>query len=334
MARASIRSEVERMSNSSGGKVLAFIKEWSLPLGIVLGVIIYYLYMWIPLSDGTREVTHQVVSIVQPLLIFMMLFISFCKVNVVDLKPAPWDKWHLIIQCGSFVLLAGLLMILPDPDWKIIVEGAMLAMICPTATAAAVVTDRLGGSQAHIVSYTIMINLAVSILIPILCPLIHPHDSLSFLQSFLLMLGKVFPMLICPLILAILVRLCAPAFHARIVASHSTAFVLWVISLPLAITEAVKNMYDSHITTWQFTGLLIISGIACFIQFFAGKKIGAHYSDEISAGQALGQKNTVFVIWLGYTFFNPVTAAVGGLYSIFHNSFNAWQLHRKKIADQ
>lgn len=310
--------------------IRGFIREWSLPLGIVLGVVVYFVYMWIPFSEGTRLVTHQIVSIVQPLLIVMMLFISFCKVDISELKPAKWDKWLLLIQCGSFVLLAIFHQLISDPDWKIIVEGTMLALICPTATAASVVTDRLGGNQAHIVSYTIMINLAVAVLVPLICPLIHPQEGRSFFHSFLIMLGKVFPMLICPLILANLVRLCSPRLHSKIVASHSAAFVLWVISLPLAITEAVKNMFDSHITLWQFTALLIVSGIACFIQFFFGKKIGAHYDDMISAGQALGQKNTVFVIWLGYTFFAPVTAAIGGLYSIFHNSFNAWQLHRHK----
>ena len=50
------------------------------------------------------------------------------------------------------------------------------------------------------------------------------------------------------------------------------------------------------------------------------------------AGQSLGQKNTVFAIWMGYTFMTPETAIVGGLYSIWHNIYNSWQLYRAENA--
>jgi len=56
---------------------------------------------------------------------------------------------------------------------------------------------------------------------------------------------------------------------------------------------------------------------------------GRKFDDEISGGQALGQKNTVFAIWVGYTFFTPITSIAGGFYSIWHNVFNSWQLYRK-----
>jgi BASS family bile acid:Na+ symporter len=49
---------------------------------------------------------------------------------------------------------------------------------------------------------------------------------------------------------------------------------------------------------------------------------------EVTAGQALGQKNTVFAIWMGYTFMTAETAIVGGLYSIWHNLYNSHQLRR------
>ena len=49
---------------------------------------------------------------------------------------------------------------------------------------------------------------------------------------------------------------------------------------------------------------------------------------KVTAGQSLGQKNTVFAIWLAYTFMTPETAIVGGLYSIWHNIYNSWQLYR------
>ena len=56
-------------------------------------------------------------------------------------------------------------------------------------------------------------------------------------------------------------------------------------------------------------------------------------SREVTAGQSLGQKNTVFAIWMGYTFMTPETAIVGGLYSIWHNLYNSWQLYRHSQQD-
>lgn len=63
-------------------------------------------------------------------------------------------------------------------------------------------------------------------------------------------------------------------------------------------------------------------------QFYFGRRIGRRYGDTITAGQSLGQKNTVLAIWMGYTFFTPVTAIAGGFYSIWHNLVNSYQLYR------
>ena len=60
-----------------------------------------------------------------------------------------------------------------------------------------------------------------------------------------------------------------------------------------------------------------------------GRRAGK-LSKTITAGQALGQKNTIFTIWMGYTFMMPETSIVGGFYSIWHNIYNSRQLYRSK----
>ena len=93
--------------------------------------------------------------------------------------------------------------------------------------------------------------------------------------------------------------------------------------------------------------ILAMSGVSlvcCILQFAVGRHIGDSYRPRISstqkaeqrgreirkvtAGQSLGQKNTIFAIWMAYTFMTPETAIVGGLYSIWHNIYNSWQLRR------
>ena len=44
----------------------------------------------------------------------------------------------------------------------------------------------------------------------------------------------------------------------------------------------------------------------------------------------MGQKNTGFMIWLGYNYRTPVTSVAGGLYAIWQNLFNSWELYRKE----
>mgnify|MGYP003219745592 FL=1 len=210
----------------------------------------------------------------------------------------------------------------------------MLCLICPTATAAAVVTGKLGGSAAHLTSYTILINLVTAFLVPLVVPVIHPQEGVSFVSSFLMILGKVFPLLLCPFILAVLLRYLSPKLHAFIGKYHGLSFYLWAVALTLAIAVTVKSIVHSDVSIWYQVGLAVISCIACFLQFYVGKKVGSKYDDTISAGQALGQKNTVLAIWMGYTFFTPVTAVAAGFYSVWHNVFNSYQLYLKRKEEE
>lgn len=100
--------------------------------------------------------------------------------------------------------------------------------------------------------------------------------------------------------------------------------------MAIAIAVTVKSIVHSHVSVGYQAGIAAVSLICCVLQFFVGKRIGGHYGDAISSGQALGQKNTVFAIWMGYTFMTPVTSIAGGFYSVWHNIFNSYQLYRKR----
>ena len=61
-----------------------------------------------------------------------------------------------------------------------------------------------------------------------------------------------------------------------------------------------------------------------------GKAVGHAYGDSVSAGQALGQKNTVVGIWIALTFLDPLSALAPGAYVIWQNLVNAWQIWYKE----
>lgn len=312
--------------------MIKFIKNWTLPIAMILGVVLYFVYANLPLPVELRNFTAQTVAVLQPLLIFSMLFLTFCKVNVSELRPCRWHVSLLLIQSMSFLAMALLLYLFPDMEARVLVEGAMLCLICPTATAAAVVTGKLGGSAAHLTSYTILINLVTAMLVPLVVPVIHPQEGTTFISSFLLILGKVFPLLLCPFILAVVLRVLAPKVHSFFGKYHGVSFYLWAVALTLAIAVTVRSIVHSDVSIWYQTGLALVSLVSCILQFYLGKRVGASHNDTISAGQALGQKNTVLAIWMGYTFFTPITSVAMGFYSVWHNVYNSYQLYlqRKK----
>lgn len=341
--------------------VKAFVKNWTLPLSMIAGVIGYFVFVALPLSSEVHQLAYIAISrYIQPVLIFTMLFLSFLKVRIHEMKPRRWHLRVLLLQAGFFVIFSLLALACNDYGMKVLCEGAMLAFICPTATASAVITGRLGGSISGVVTYLMMCNLMVSILCPMILPLVEPHVGLSFLPSFLLILSKVFPLLICPLLLAIAVRYLMPKLHKKLLSYTNLSFDIWVVALALAITVTVRSIVHSSVA-WQYlVGLAIISGICCLAQFWMGRKAGKGNfsklfhrrrggigmndgedikitslnrgdigkSDSITAGQAFGQKNTVFAIWLGLIFLDPVTSVVGGFYSVWHNTVNSWQLYQ------
>lgn len=311
-------------------KIITFLKNWTLPVSMISGALAYYICRQLPLSYEVKFDILTVIEILQPVLLFLMLFVAFCKIKPTDLKPHRWHLWLLLTQCLLFAAACAALWLYPSTGLRVIIEGFMLAIICPTATACAVVTQKLGGDSAATTSYTIIINMVVALLCPLLLPVAHPQEGLTFFPAFMVIIHKVFPLLIVPLFLAWFVRYLMPSFHKRIVATKDLAFYMWAVSLAIAIAVTCKALAHSHESMWNVGGIAVVTLVACLFQFSFGKWIGSHYGKKMEAGQALGQKNTVFIIWLGYTFLSPITAAAGGFYSVWHNLVNSWQLYKKR----
>ena len=297
---------------------------------MISGALAYYICRQLPLSYEVKFDILTVIEVLQPVLLFLMLFVAFCKIKPTDLKPHRWHLWLLLTQCLLFAAACAALWLYPSTGLRVIIEGFMLAIICPTATACAVVTQKLGGDSAATTSYTIIINMVVALLCPLLLPVAHPQEGLTFFPAFMVIIHKVFPLLIVPLFLAWFVRYLMPSFHKRLVATKDLAFYMWAVSLAIAIAVTCKALAHSHESMWNVGGIAVVTLVACLFQFSFGKWIGSHYGKRMEAGQALGQKNTVFIIWLGYTFLSPITAAAGGFYSVWHNLVNSWQLYKKR----
>lgn len=302
-----------------------FLRTWMLAFAMLLGGALYFAWMALPCGAIYEAYAIGAIQRLQPILIASMLFATFCKVELRKMRPRPWHAPLLLLQCVGSVGFALLHRLIPGVS-PLLFETALLCLCCPTATAAAVVTGKLGGDVEGVVGYTVLANLSVAVLIPSLVPWIAPRAEQDFLLSAMLIVARILPMLILPFLVAIAVRRFLPALHRKIAGIKDLAFYLWAVSLTLAITVSTRSLVETSAPWTTLCGIGMISLIACIVQFRLGRRWGRKHRSSVAASQALGQKNTVFLIWAGYTFFDPVSSIAGGFYSIWHNLWNSYQL--------
>ncbi|MBR1569177.1 MAG: bile acid:sodium symporter [Bacteroidales bacterium] len=311
-------------------KAVRLIKDYMLPMAIVLGISLYLVYHFTPAMHRFGPWLHPVVSEGQRLVIAILLFFQFVKISPHDLKLSRWHLGALLVQVLSFLVLALLVAVTPQGDVRMLLECAMLCMICPTASAAGVITDRLGGNLAGTVTYVVMINAAGTFLIPLVIPLVNPSSDLGFWAYVGHIALKVFPVLILPGLVAWVIRYTTHKLQRRLMRWSSNSFYVWGVGLTLAMILATRALLLSSLGMAAVAGIVLVSAFCCFVQFFAGRRMGKDRIGSLTAGQALGQKNTGFLIWLGYNYMTPVTSVAGGLYAIWQNLFNSWELYRKE----
>ena len=314
--------------------MMRFLKDWTLPIAMAAGAGGYFLFHYAGCLTPLKPAVWVAVDILTPSLIFIQLFLTFCKIDLNDLRLTKWHWIILAFQTLSALVMAAVLILVPMNEvYREIFEGAMVCLICPTATAAAVVTDKLGGSAARITLYNLMSNILAAVFVPVVFPLIEVHSEMGFFPAFLKILSKVFPLLICPFLLAVLLKYIWPKAHDFFKARAGIAFYLWAVALALAIGQTVRSMHNSTAPAavlWMIAGAALLT---CIVQFWFGKRTGKALGDTITAGQALGQKNSVLAIWMAYTYLNPISSLAPGTYAVWQNIFNSWQLWRKNHRD-
>lgn len=317
----------------------------SMMLGIALGIM-----------EGVGMFHLEVPSWLLPILIFLMLYFTFCKINPLDLRLHTWHWILLFFQVG----VSAALFFAIRPISLLLAQGVMLCILMPSATAAPIIAGKLGGSIETLTSYTLLSSIATAVLVPALFPIYNPTLNVSFVEQFLQILRHITPLLLGPFAAAWLTRL---GFNQVMkLAGREERFQLkgiwaalpfwiWVFTLVVLMMKTTLSLFAHEGEWWPIMWLFIGALFTCLLQFWVGKKVGerwpsvAHgadykdilvnpaiYSDDpkqitrISAGQALGQKNTTLAIWMAQVYLLPVTALAPAAYILWQNLFNSWQL--------
>lgn len=293
--------------------ILKFIKDWTLPLAIITGTILYKFF--------------SLLAPITPYLIFCMLLVTFCKLSPRKVRFNTLHAWLVAVQIiGCIIVYLSLCKFS-----TLIAQGAMICVLAPTATAAPVITGVLGGSVACITTYTLIGNLMVAIVAPVIFSFIGPHSDVLFMDSFLHICMKVGPILILPLLAAWGMQKFTPRIHKKILSFHMLSFYLWSFALMVTMGKTVSflvNQENPQIGTELLIALASL--IICILQFVAGRKIGNKYNKTVSGGQSLMQKNTILAIWMAQVFLNPISSIGPASYVVWQNTINSWQLWKRR----
>lgn len=289
------------------------IKNWLLPIAMIVGALC------------SSWLIH--IAFLMPWLIFAMLLFTFCRISPHDVKFNALHFWLVLIQLlGSVVLYVGL------QYWNpIVAEGVFICVLAPTATAAAVITGMLGGNVGFLTSYVIVSNLGVSVLAPVLFSFIGVNRELPLLESMWNICKEVMPLLILPLVCAWALQRLAPKVHGWFLKMYKAPLYMWALSLTIVTGRTVYflRMQESPDYTVELS-IGLVTMVVCVAQFFFGRRLGRHYGDAVSAGQGLGQKNTVLAIWMSQIYLSPVASVGPAAYILWQNIINSYQLWKKR----
>ena len=310
------------------GKISQTVRDWMLPGALVLGISSYLIYHFTPALRPIGPACHAIAAFGQRWLIAVLLFFQFVKVSPHDLKPVRWHFPALALQIVGFALCAAGVALAGSINVRIPLECAMICLICPTASAAGVITDRLGGNIAETVTYLVITNIAATLLIPLVIPLVCPSTEMGFWAYVWHIAARVFPLLLLPSVLAWIIRYTTKNLQRKLMRWAPNAFYVWGVSLTLAMVLATRAMVLSNLGVVTIVLIVLVSMAACFLQYFVGHRLKK--GETVTPGQSLGQKNTGLMIWLGYSYLTPVTSVAGGLYAIWQNLFNSWELWKKE----
>ena len=318
-----------------GKRLIRFIKDWTLPVAMGAGAALYLMFAFTPQLDGAATAMGPFFATILPMFMFLILFVTFCKVDFRQLRPVAWHAWVGVFQ----VLFVGVLMLFlvkgegKMEGSKVLLEALLMCIISPCATAAAVVTQKLGGSLEQMTTYTFLSNFLTVLLAPICFPLIEKGSDITFMAAFLKILHEVFLVLVMPMLLAYVVKHYMHRLHRKIISVRDLSYYLWACSLMIVTGTTVKNIVHAEVSVWLLAAIALLGLMVCVVQFAVGRYIGHYFNHTQEAGQALGQKNTAFAIWLSSAYLNPLSSVGPGCYILWQNIVNSieiWQYRKKE----
>ena len=289
------------------------IKTLAMPIAMVVGVLLCR-----PLAM-VEEVTNHTLT---PILIAAMLFITFCRVDVRQMRLQWTHLWMLLIQ---FVGAALVYYAVTPLLGATVGQGAMICVMAPIAMAAVVIGGMLGGNVTMMVTYSLVCNLVTALVAPYM---LHAFGNGSC--TFMEIIARVAPTLIAPFVVAQLCRWLLPKVASWFATHSILSFYLWLASLILVMGRTTLFILNAQADIAVEIELAAIALVLCLAQFKAGRFLGRYTGDVVATTQSVGQKNTIFAIWLSLNFLDPIASIAPTAYIVWQNLTNSWQMWKRE----
>lgn len=308
-------------------RVIRFVKDWTLPISIGLGSAIYLVFSHIRLLDGLTSGLEPFWEMCLPFCTFWVLYVTFCKVDFHKMRPA---RWHFLVLLAQFLIVAAIVSLTYflelSGNTRLLMESLLACVISPVATAAPVVTQKLGGNLEEMTACAFLSNILSAVLIPVSFTLISDNQEITFLQGVGKISADVALVLLLPLACAYVTKHYLHGLHRRVVGVRDLAYYLWCVNLVLVSGITVRTISNAP-TSGPFL-LLIAAAVmmACALLFWLGRTLGKPFNASVNGGQALMQKNTAFAIWVANTYLNPLSAVGPGCYILWQNIVNSVEI--------
>ena len=284
-----------------------------MPLAMVVGVALCR-----PLAV-VEQVTEHTLT---PVLIAAMLFITFCRVDVRQMRLQWTHLWMLLIQ---FVGAALVYYAVTPLLGATVGQGAMICVMAPIAMAAVVIGGMLGGNVTMMVTYSLVCNLVTALVAPYM---LHAFGNGSC--TFMEIIARVAPTLIAPFVVAQLCRWLLPKVASWFATHSILSFYLWLASLILVMGRTTLFILNAQADIAVEIELAAIALVLCLAQFKAGRFLGRYTGDVVATTQSVGQKNTIFAIWLSLNFLDPIASIAPTAYIVWQNLTNSWQMWKRE----
>ena len=286
-----------------------------MPLAMVVGAV---------LCRPLAQLEAASANMLTPLLIASMLFLTFCRIDLRQMRL----RWVHLAMLAVQIVGGVVVFVAVKPLLGVVVaQGAMMCVLAPIAMAAVVIGGMLGANVATMVSYSLVCNIVTAVVVP---PILHAFGNGTC--TFVEIISRVAPTLIAPFVVAQALRYTLPKL-AKWFADHSSySFYIWLFSLVLVMGRTTAFIIDTEANILTEIELALVALILCLAQFRLGRYMGEKSGDRVAGAQSVGQKNTILAIWLTLNFLNPIASIAPTAYIVWQNFVNSYQIYRKNLS--
>ena len=122
------------------------LRTLSMPLGMVVGALLCRQIVALDSWSG---------GWITPVLIFIMLFFTYCRVDISKMRVTMMHFWLFAAQIVGAIALYTLC----QPLGESVAQGAMICALAPIAMAAVVIGGMLGANIENMTTYSLLCNI-------------------------------------------------------------------------------------------------------------------------------------------------------------------------------